>query len=189
MLPGVGSMPLSYASSLARFHRLGPASAPITSEKTANTAASAASTRIGTYRLNITSPPCYSRSQLRRRGHLRQGIEEAVDCIAAPGLGEVTEELHREAHDVGPLDAVPGREPHERRMADRVHERAAERVVAAPGVLELPRVGVQHGLRARGRGPGQRLDDGPGGDLAGLQRVGDALAVERVDHPAGVPGQ
>src|SRR5262245_4625640 len=180
MLPGVGSMPLSYDSSLARFHRLGPASAPATSENTAKNAASAASTRIGTYRLNITSPPCHSRSQLRRRGHLRQRVEKAIDCIAAPRLGEVTEELHREAHDIGPLDAVPGREPHEPRMADRVHERAAERVVAAPGVLELPWVGVQHGLSARGGRPGQRLDDGPGGDLARLERVGDALAIERV---------
>src|SRR5260221_8702926 len=107
-------MPLSYASSLARFHRLGPATPPATSENTANNAASAASTRIGTYRISIASPPCHSRSQLSRRGHLRQRVEQAVDCVAAPGLGQVAEELHREAHDVGPRDAMPGSDPHRR---------------------------------------------------------------------------
>ena len=44
----VGSMPHSYASSLARFHRFGPDRAPMTSEKTAKKAASAARIRIGT---------------------------------------------------------------------------------------------------------------------------------------------
>src|SRR5260370_37242058 len=94
MLPWVGSMPLSYDSSLARFHRLGPASAPATSENTAKNAASAACTRIGTYRISIASPPCHSRSQLRRRGHLRHRVEHAVDRAAVPGPGPVITRLY-----------------------------------------------------------------------------------------------
>src|SRR6266568_7845204 len=103
----VGSMPHSYASSFARFHRLGPASDPITSEKTAKTADSAASTRIGTYKLIASHhllcglpgivPAAWS-ARLGRRRHLRHCIDQAINRVAAVGFGQVPEQLHGEPH-------------------------------------------------------------------------------------------
>src|SRR5215467_8471801 len=109
----------------------------------AKTVDSPASTTIGTYRFIFLSPPCQSRSPLSRRGHLRQRVEHAIDRVAAPGLGEVTEQLHGEAHDVGPLDPVPGGEPHERGMADRLHKGIPQCVVAAVSDLEFLGIALQ----------------------------------------------
>ncbi|CAK7281866.1 hypothetical protein SGPA1_12659 [Streptomyces misionensis JCM 4497] len=79
-----------------------------------------------------------------------------------------------------------GGDLHDLRVADELHEGAAEVVVAAVGVLEDLRVALQGDLALGGRGPGVGLDDDVGGDLAGLHGVGDALAVEGVHQAAGV---
>ena len=78
---------------------------------------------------------------------------------------------------------------HDLRVADELHEGAAQRVVAAVGVLEDLRVALQGQFALGGGGAGVGLDDDVGGDLAGLHGVGDALAVERVHQAARVADQ
>src|SRR5229473_833439 len=148
----VGSMPHSYASSFARFHLFGPASEPSTSEKTAKTAASAASTRIGTYKLIALITSACSRAiaggsavsvRLGRRRHLRHCVDQAVDRVAATGFGQVPEQFHGEPHHGRALHAMPGRELHEAGMADHLHERAGKREVPAISVFQRRRVAAQ----------------------------------------------
>ena len=77
---------------------------------------------------------------------------------------------------------VDDQQPHELGVADDPHERPGHLVVQAVGVLQALLVAGQRGPVAAGQGHVHGL----GGHAAGLVGVGDALAVEGVDGPAGV---
>ena len=65
-----------------------------------------------------------------------------------------------------------------------MHERPGHLVIGPVGGVELPFVVLEGGCALPGHGMAQR----GGGQPARLVAIGDALAVERVDHPAGVAG-
>src|SRR5579859_5921887 len=110
----------------------------MTSEKPANAADSAASIRIGTYKL---STGCLSlllsfvaRGRSGRGRQPGQRVDHAVGRITAPWLGQVRQELEREAHQRRAGHPVPGRELHHPRVPDGPDELAPEGVVATVGV-------------------------------------------------------
>ena len=114
-----------------------------------------------------------------------------VHPITIAGVVQVSQQLHREPHQRRPGQTVPGTQVHHLRVFDQRDEDLPEPEVAAP-----------LGLRA---GPGSRCSAfsalgvptprtwasaiASAAISAGLHRVGDALAVERADHAAGVADQ
>src|ERR687892_756518 len=78
---GVGSIPHSYASSLARLYRFGPISVAMTTEKIAKPAPRAPSTRMGAYAFTA---PRSSQSALTagglRRAHIRLTTHTSPAC-------------------------------------------------------------------------------------------------------------
>ena len=121
--------------------------------------------------------------------HPGQAGDDAIDPVAALRLVGVGQELERELHDDLARQPVPDADPHDLRVLDEPHEPAAQRVVATEVVAHAVRVRAERGLTGRVGALVAGLADRVGGDPAGLQPVGDALAVERAHHAGGVAGQ
>src|SRR5918996_4118370 len=198
-------MPDSYGEYLARVGRWGAMNADTIIETIANAVASTSMTRIGakaprfTNSLQQTSrrgptaaAPAYGRlgrarklGRARpspRRGQSDQAADDAVDGVAPGRLVEVGQQLQDQLHQGRAGQAVAGGQLHEPRVADQADEQAADREVAAEALLQGGPVGEQPGPVAALQG----LQGGPGSQLARLQGVVDALAVERVDQAGGV---
>src|SRR5215467_10224512 len=129
---GVGSMPHSYASSLARLKRRGPTSGAMATENSANSAARANSPTNGSHAesdIEVLRPslpsclPCRSWSPRSDRGRdSRHGVDDPVHRVATPRVGEVGQQFQHEPHQCGVREAVSGRDAHNVRISDQFHE-------------------------------------------------------------------
>src|SRR6478735_1185424 len=167
MACGVGSMPHSYASSLARLYRLGPMSALAPTPPSVSTAAMPMRMSSGTYGLVIARHSTSSWWCCRGsccRCDPGEGRDGPVHHVAAPRLVAVGQELEHELHEQRPRQPVPRADPHDLRVLDQPHEVPAERVVAAQVVLHAPLVGGERALASRCGPAGQALGDRVGGD-------------------------
>ena len=90
-----------------------------------------------------------------RRRHPGHRVDDPVHGVAAPRVGEVGQQLEHEPHQRRVRHAVLGGDPHDLRVADQLHEHAAEPVVPAEAGLQLGRV------RAAAPAPGRARPAGP----------------------------
>src|SRR5215813_8800050 len=125
-------------------------------EKSVNAAASAASARMGTYAESDMVPVCLIlpvgwwsiRDYFLRYGRCDPGgsdrrngpghrVDDPVHGVTAPLVGQVAQQLEHEPHQRRVGHAVPGREPHDLRSPDQLHEPPAQSVVPTEAGAQL----------------------------------------------------
>src|SRR5687768_2954770 len=187
---GVGSMPHSYESYLARLYRPGPTSTLVKMVSATKPDAIASKITIPMYGLTgQPSFPSHSWCSCRRRNP-GQRVDQLIHRVAVVGIGQIGEQLQREPHQGSPGQPVRGADAHHPRMTDQLDEGATQRVVPAELSLQPGRVRLQGPLRGRAAAaPLVCLGHRCRRDLCGLQGVRDAFAVERVDHATGITDQ